>query len=185
MAASTPFALDRDAIGAIYVREFDFVWHNLRRLGVPPRDVPDLTHDVFLTVFRFYDRYDSSRPFRPWLFGVLFRVASDHFHLSRNANEVLEDPPRASEPSTSPYHLVETIEQWRIVERALAGVPVSHRVVIVMHDFLGYSGSEVARTLGINDKTVYSRLYKARDLLVELADKIMARSRKHRVARSA
>src|SRR5436190_1119565 len=36
----------REAFRAIYDREFDYVWHSLRRLGIPARDLPDVTHDV-------------------------------------------------------------------------------------------------------------------------------------------
>ena len=64
----------REAFRAIYDREFDYVWHSLRRLGIPARDLPDVTHDVFVKLHRSLVNYDTTRPFRPWLFGVLFRV---------------------------------------------------------------------------------------------------------------
>ena len=41
-------SVGQEAFRAIYDREFDYVWHSLRRLGIPARDLPDVTHDVFL-----------------------------------------------------------------------------------------------------------------------------------------
>jgi len=53
----------REAFRAIYDREFDYVWHSLRRLGIPARDLPDVTHDVFLKLHKSLATYDSTRPF--------------------------------------------------------------------------------------------------------------------------
>ena len=62
----------------IYEAELGYVYTSLRRLGVKVRHLEDLTHDVFLVVHRKLDDYDSSRPLRPWLFGIAYRVALDH-----------------------------------------------------------------------------------------------------------
>jgi RNA polymerase sigma-70 factor (ECF subfamily) len=153
----------REAFRAIYDRDFDYVWHSLRRLGIPARDLPDVTHDVFLTVHRSLPNYDTTRPFRPWLFGVLFRVASDHQHLGRNARVVLDDMPvDVRDPSPGPEQNAGEREEWRIVDRALAAMDLPHRAVLVMHDFSGHSAHDVAEELSIPLKTVYSRLRTAR-----------------------
>jgi len=52
-----------------------YVMKSLRRLGVRPGDVEDLTHEVFLTVLRKWDTYDATRPPRPWLFAFALRMA--------------------------------------------------------------------------------------------------------------
>jgi RNA polymerase sigma-70 factor (ECF subfamily) len=154
---------DREAIAAIYDREFDYVWHALRRLGIPARDLPDLTHDVFFTLFRTFDRYDATRPLRPWLFGVIFRVASDHINLSRNRREVLHATADLPDLSTQdPVGVLESLNEWRLVDRVLEGLGLRQRAVLVMHDLLGYKGHEIADTLEIPLKTVFSRLAVAR-----------------------
>src|SRR3954469_21728970 len=128
--------MNAEAFRSVYEREFDYVWHNLRRLGIPARDLPDVTHDVFLAVFRNIDSYDADRRFRPWLFGVLFRVASDHKRLARNAREVLEHTPGdVIDPGRAPEQQAADREEWRIVDRALAALDIGHRVVLIMHDF--------------------------------------------------
>jgi hypothetical protein len=85
--------VDIATFSAIYAREFRYVWTNVRRMGVPPRDLPDVTHDVLFAVFKNLWKYDTERPFRPWLFGVLMRVTSDHLRLARNHREVLDQLP--------------------------------------------------------------------------------------------
>ena len=76
---------------SIFDHEFSYVWTSLRRLGVPPRDLEDITHDVFVEVFRNLDRYDPTRPLRPWLFAFAFRFASDYRRLARHRVEVYEE----------------------------------------------------------------------------------------------
>jgi RNA polymerase sigma-70 factor (ECF subfamily) len=164
---------DRGSIETIYEREFDYVWHGLHRLGIPAKDLADVTHDVFLTVLRILDRYDRTRPFRPWLFGVMFRVASDHAHLARHAREILSPPPLSREPSWSPSEMFDAFDEWRIVERALARLPLFHRSVLVMHDLLGYRGPEIASALNILEKTVHSRLTNARSRFIEHAQGLL------------
>jgi RNA polymerase sigma-70 factor (ECF subfamily) len=170
-------SVGQEAFRAIYDREFDYVWHSLRRLGIPARDLPDVTHDVFLKLHRSLTTYDASRPFRPWLFGVLFRVASDHQHLGRNAREVLDDMPldiRDSAPG--PEQSAGEREEWRIVDRALDAMDLPHRVVLVMHDFSGHSAHDVARELAIPLKTVYSRLRTARARFVLTAHQVQLKA---------
>lgn len=60
----------------LYTAEFDFVWRNLRRLGVAPQQLEDAAQDVFLTAHRRWDAYDSARSsVQSWLFGIALRVA--------------------------------------------------------------------------------------------------------------
>ena len=52
-------------------------------------DLPDLAHDLFIVVFKHLSDYDQSRPVRPWLFGIAFRVVSDYRRSARFARERL------------------------------------------------------------------------------------------------
>ena len=65
-------------VGAVFHAECDYVARTLRRLGIREADLEDLTHDVFVTFHRKLHQYDPSRPVRPWLFGIAFRLASEH-----------------------------------------------------------------------------------------------------------
>src|SRR3954462_7926341 len=79
-----------------YRREFSYVAHTLRRLGVHSAELEDVAHDVFVAVYRHFGERDPARPLRPWLFGFSFRIASDHRKLARHRHEA---PPLAHEPA--------------------------------------------------------------------------------------
>ena len=50
-------------------RELDYVFAILRRLGVPPAEVEDLAHDVFVVLHRNWPTLDTDRPLRPYYSG--------------------------------------------------------------------------------------------------------------------
>jgi RNA polymerase sigma-70 factor (ECF subfamily) len=163
--------LDIVTFSTIYAREFRYVWTNVRRMGVPPRDLPDVTHDVLFAVFKNLWKYDTERPFRPWLFGVLMRVTSDHLRLARNHREVLDQLPETVDPSSLPDVTMEQREQWRIIDEGLRQLDVRRRVILIMHDFDGHTARDIARALGLSLDTVFSRLRSARVLLASVATK--------------
>src|SRR6187397_3530655 len=66
----------RDPVLEAYKRELTYVFHALRWLGAQPQEVEDLAQEVFIALRRAWPRYDSSRPIRPYLFGVAFRIVS-------------------------------------------------------------------------------------------------------------
>ncbi len=65
-----------EAFRGIFDAHAGYVMKSLKRLGVRPADVEDLTHEVFLAVLRRWEAYDRARPVRPWLFAFALRVAS-------------------------------------------------------------------------------------------------------------
>src|SRR5438128_12143498 len=65
---SSAFAAEKPDFAELFEREFEYVWFTLRRFGVSTRDLEDVTHDVFIQVYKHLDRYDPQRPLRPWLF---------------------------------------------------------------------------------------------------------------------
>ena len=66
----------KDPVLEAYQQEITYVFHALRWLGARPQEIEDLAQEVFIALRRAWSRYDSSRPLRPYLFGVAFRVVS-------------------------------------------------------------------------------------------------------------
>jgi RNA polymerase sigma-70 factor, ECF subfamily len=168
-AAATLDVVDPESIAtdfpALFRREFDYVWNTLRRLGVRECDVEDLTHDVFVLVHRQIGTYDTTRPIRPWLFGIARRVAADYRRLARHKTVLAGDPGNfdSSERRQARYDAeTESREAVAIVNRALATIDFDQRVVFILHDLDGYPIREVADALGICENTAFSRLRLAR-----------------------
>jgi RNA polymerase sigma-70 factor, ECF subfamily len=143
-----------------YQRELTYLIGSLRRLGVPPRDVEDVLHEVFLVMLKRWDDYDRDRPIRPWLFGIAFRVASGH--RRRVYRERPEVPHETEYEGEGPDEMVELSEARRLLMSALAVVPLERRAVLVMHEVDEVPMQQIAQQLDIPLFTAYSRLRKAR-----------------------
>jgi RNA polymerase sigma-70 factor (ECF subfamily) len=155
-------ALGEQEFRRIYREELGYVFNSLRRLGVAAKDAEDLVHDTFVAAWRRRDSFDSTRPVRPWLFGIAFRVASDFRRLARNQREVADEGHDAADPGQSPEEDVERAEARAKVLRALESVEIERRAVFILHEIDGQSIPEVAAALEINVNTAYSRLRLAR-----------------------
>lgn len=145
-----------DAFDAVYEREFDYVWRTVARFGVPPGDVADGVHEVFLVLYRKWHDLERKDELRPWLFGVARRVASA-MRAKRRDELADAEPVAAADPLEAKRELL---------YRALDALDDDRRAVIILHDLEGHTGVEIAAILDIPANTVHSRLRLARaDLL--------------------
>jgi RNA polymerase sigma-70 factor, ECF subfamily len=151
--------LDEACLGA-FQRELDYVYRTLRRLGTSPSEVEDLAQDLFLALRRSWTEYDATRPLRPYLFGIAFRIASAH--QRKRSREVAWGIVEISDMAPRPDEIMQSKSARALVLAALDRVPLPRRAVLVMHDLEEVPVADVAQTLSIPRFTVYSRLRKAR-----------------------
>jgi len=165
-----PVPLDQrraEALRKLYSAHAPYVWKTLRRLGVRPADQEDLLHEVFLRVLGSLDTLDPNRPPRPWLFGIAFRVASDHRRLSRHRLEVLQ-PPRERADEASPA--LEGLERQEASQRlytALGELTIENRALLLMFYFDECTMAEIAQVFPMPVQTLYTRLRRARQDLLD------------------
>jgi RNA polymerase sigma-70 factor, ECF subfamily len=149
---------------ALFESEFAYVWTALRRLGVPPRDLEDVTHDVLVEVYKSLDRYDPTRPLRPWLFAFAFRVASDYRRLARHRMELLDvEHAEAVSLGAPADEAIATREARTLISRALESVDLDRRAVFILRELEEQPMAEIAEALSIPLHTAYSRLRVARE----------------------
>lgn len=149
-----------DACLEAFQTELDYVFRTLRRLGTSASEVEDLAQEVFLALRRSWSEYDPSRPLRPYLFGISFRIASA-YQRKRN-REVAFGIVEVGDPGPGPDDTLQIKQARALVLAALERIPLPRRAVLVMHDLDDVSVGEVASVLSIPLFTAYSRLRKAR-----------------------
>lgn len=161
------------AFRALYDAHVAFVWRNLRRLGVMDRDVEDKCQEVFVVAHRRFEEFaDRGHGPRAWLFQIVLRVASDaRRHRRRHPVDpdggIAQDRQSVDAPQAAEMQRKQALD---ILDRALAGIDMSRRAVLVLHEIEQMTAPEIARTLEIPLNTVYSRLRVARvELDAELA----------------
>jgi RNA polymerase sigma-70 factor, ECF subfamily len=150
----------------VYAQNFDFVWRNVQRLGVPPSAADDAVQDVFIVAHRRLAEFEGRSSIRTWLFAILRRVARDHRPTGR---EQAIDPGDLAELGGSltdgPFEAVADAEAARLLRGLLQQIDEHKREAFILVDLEQMSVPEAADALGANLNTMYSRVRAARDEL--------------------
>lgn len=184
LVTSQPLA-DRPArptLPEIYALHADFVWRNLRRMGVLPASMDDAVQDVFLVVHRRLDDFAARSELKTWLFGIVLRVARTYrrslrrrwAHLFDAPTQMLEAVPGSD--AESPLELVTRKEASALLHKLLAELDADKRAMLVSVELEQMSVPEAALALGINLNTAYSRLRGARQMFDKAVERHRGRS---------
>jgi RNA polymerase sigma-70 factor (ECF subfamily) len=150
---------------ALYEQHVDFVWRNLRRLGVSESDAEDRTQEVFVVAHRRFDEFeDRGHGPRAWLFQIVLRVASDARRHRRRHPEDADGGDASARASIEPPQ-AEAFARREALSRldaALQKIDVGRRAVLLLHEIEEMTAPEIAQVLAIPLNTVYSRLRVAR-----------------------
>ncbi len=162
---------------ALYEEHFDYVWTNLRRLGVHGPDLDDAVQETFLVVHRRLDDLDRDASSRGWLFGIARRIASRHRRgLGRRVRRLAAlqaVPPRSGDSEAELGHT----QAARLLQGFLDRLDPKKREVFILAELEGMSGVEIAAALGVPVNTVGSRLRAARAAFEGWVEVLRARER--------
>jgi len=139
------------------------------RLTGNPYDAEDLTHDVFIRVFRSLSSYTPGT-FEGWLHRITTNVFLDRMRRKQRIrfDALPEDAAgRMATKERGPEQAYEETHFDDDVQRALDALSPDFRAAVVLCDIEGLSYEEIATTLGIKLGTVRSRIHRGRALLRE------------------
>lgn len=128
-----------------------------------PDEALDATHDTFARAWERWDQYDSQRPLRGWLHGIVVHLALDQLRRRRVRRLALphlgRSPVAAIESSTADAS--DDVARREIVEVALDGLKPSVRATLVLRHYYGYDYAQIGSMLGMTSGTVGSTLSRA------------------------
>lgn len=137
------------------------------RLTGNQHDAEDLTHDVFIRVFRSLDSYRPGT-FEGWLHRITTNLFLDRARRKQRIRfDALTDEFAARLPSRmhGPEEHFDFAHLDGDIQQALDALAPTFRAAVVLCDIEGYSYEEVAQTLGIKLGTVRSRIHRGRTQL--------------------
>ena len=123
----------------------------------------DVAQEAFLAAVRALDRFDSRRPFGPWLHRIVVNRAIDWARARALRREVATEEAVAA--ARAPDAADVAARPSEDVLGALASLTPDHRAVIVLRYLLEYSPGEISRILELPRGTVNSRLRRGLDSL--------------------
>jgi RNA polymerase sigma-70 factor (ECF subfamily) len=127
-------------------------------------DARDVTQVAFMEVSERLDDYDPSHRFFSWIYRIALNAALNLHRRNRREQPLAE---RGADPVDPESRTAES-EQSRRIQRALMQLSEDHRIVLTLRHFSDRSYREIGLILEIDEKTVKSRLFEARQRLREL-----------------
>lgn len=132
----------------------------------------DVTQQSFIAAFAALRRYDGERPFAHWLARIVINRSRDWARRRKvrqffafalpldTAHDVAGEEPDAERQTADRQELERTMA-------AIARLPTRLREVLALRTIEGLSQAEAADLLGVSEKTIETRLYRARAKLSE------------------
>jgi RNA polymerase sigma-70 factor (ECF subfamily) len=111
-------------------------------------DGEDVVQEALIEAYRKLDKYDESRPMKPWLFRIAHNRCIDFLRRKgvRDEAEAAAAPPEAVSPAEPA-----TLGIGKAVEHLVASLPPKERACILLKDVFDYSLEEIAELV---DSTV-------------------------------
>ena len=163
----------QSAFGQLMTRHREAVFRFARNYSGNADDALDLTQETFVAAFGGLDRYENTRPFRPWLLRIALNKCRD-WSRARAVRRLFTFavPVEAADAVPDPYPGPDTqaadARELARVSVGIARLPDALKAPLILHAIDGLSQAEVAQTLGISEKAVEVRVHRARKKLVEM-----------------
>lgn len=171
--AALALAGRQDAYRELLARHREPVFRIIRAATGDPHEALDITQDTFVAAFAALTGYDRERPFSVWLKQIALNKCRDWARRRRvrsfftraapleDAFEVFDDAVPVDVQAADRAELAQ-------VTAAMTRLPVRLREVLVLRTIDGMSQAEAAELLSVSEKTVETRLYRARAKLKAL-----------------
>lgn len=156
---------DREAFAELVIRYQRPIYNAAFWILRKPEDASDVAQTVFLRVAERLDEYDDRYRFFSWIYRI---AVNESLNLLRRGGreEVLDD--EADLPGAErddPESRANDAESAARVRGAVLRLSPGDRMVITLRHFAELSYEEMGEVLEIDQKTVKSRLYEARQRL--------------------
>lgn len=165
---------DRSAFDELVRRHQDRLVHSLEHAFGSRDDALDVAQQALVLAWRKLESFRQESSFYSWLYRIARNVAISrarrHRHPSTSLDQLRDAAGfQAADPhaAAAPEQPLETREQIQVVREALARVSEEFRQPLVLKEIDGFSYEEIAAILDIPLGTVRSRIFRARQELIE------------------
>ena len=157
----------------------DAAFNLARWLTRNAHDAEDVMQDAMLRAYRHFEGLRGEA--RPWLLAIVRNACFSWMQRNRPAELAAGPDAEAAEAATAPADGPEALLarelDRRMLNEAIAALPLQFREVLILRELEDLSYREIARIANVPIGTVMSRLARARRLLAESVRVIAVASR--------
>ena len=156
---------ERERFERMVLPHLDAAYNLARWLTRNAHDADDVLQDAMLRAYRHFAGLRGEP--RPWLLAVVRNACWSWLQANRPADIEPLDDALADDSLPGPEAALARSLDRRMLNEAIAALPVQFREVLVLRELEDLSYRDIARVAGIPIGTVMSRLARARRLLAE------------------
>ncbi len=133
----------------------------------------DVTQESFIAAFAALKSFDGTRSFKTWVSRIALNKCRDWARRRKVRRFFafalpIEAAASIADDAISADQQLADLAELERVRAAILMLPASLRVPLILRTIEGLSQTEAAQVLGISEKAVETRLYRARDKLTAL-----------------
>ena len=160
----------QNAYRELLARYREPIYRFIRASTGDAQEALDLTQDTFIAAFSVLDRYDRSRPLLTWLRRIALNKCRDWGRRRRLRTMLWRTAPIDAAhdvPDATIAPDVQAADRAELarVNAAIVRLPARLRETLILRTIEGLGQAETADVLGISEKAVETRLYRARGKL--------------------
>lgn len=156
---------DRSSQYLLYKELYGYCMGICKRYAVNDADAAEVMNNAFLKVFNHIEKYDASKPFKPWLAKIMANTAIDHYRtkLKFSDHDDISEHTHIGQGAAI-YDQLAYDDLLSLIQT----LSPAYRIVFNMYAIDGYSHEEIAEILKISIGTSKSNLFRARQKLQEM-----------------
>ncbi|GIP26379.1 RNA polymerase sigma factor [Paenibacillus sp. J23TS9] len=151
-----------NAFGELYEATINDVYKTVYFFIRESSDAEDVIQEIYIQVYRSLEKFDVSRPFRPWLMGVVMRQIQAHRRKNWTHIRTLKKAEQIDQAVVYDFssEVVNKVSN-RSLLASVDRLPYKLKQVVILHYLNDYTQEEIAATLDIPLGTVKSRIHSA------------------------
>ncbi|PQZ53952.1 MULTISPECIES: sigma-70 family RNA polymerase sigma factor [Bacillus] len=153
---------NKEAYSELYDRTIQEVYKAAHFLIEDKTDVDDVVQEIYIQLYESLRKYDSEKPFRPWLIGLAIKQIHSYRRKRWMRLRIVKKAEEQRKPVQIDFSsdVVSKISNQKLIE-LIHKLPYKLKQVIILRYLHDYSQEEVAHILHIPIGTVKSRIHAA------------------------
>ncbi|NMA02260.1 MAG: sigma-70 family RNA polymerase sigma factor [Clostridia bacterium] len=125
-------------------------------------DAYDASQETFIRLYQKIHLFDTSQPFKPWLYRMAINICNDHYKKKKTWENL-----DTSLKSTwgNPQEDLEKTQLQKIIQEAVFRLPEKYRAAIILRHLRDLEYEEIAQVLDLPLNTVKTHIRRGRELL--------------------
>jgi len=156
---------DAEAFGELFRRHRDRMWALALRTTRDPEVAADAVQEAFISAFRHAESFRGDSAVTTWLHRIVVNACLDRL---RRAKPVVDLPDADLSVIADPHDHHQSVDVRLDVQAALAHLPESQRMALILVDMHGLSVAEAAKVLEVAEGTIKSRCARGRAAMMPL-----------------